>query len=495
MIAEREEYIMIYPSIDQARALAQGHTVVPIAMELFSDLKTPIELLRTIAGSSKQFYILESVAGDEVWGRYSFLGYDPTITISGKNGKVTVRNGKTTELCDKTPQTVLRELLAQYKSPRIESLPPFTGGLVGYFAYEFIRYIEPTLNLQAEDSQNFDDFYLMLMDKVIAFDHYKQKIYLIVNIATEYLEDNYIHGVTQLKDMERMILQAMPPQAPTEVSCGSFTPQHTEAAFCGMVERAKEYIREGEAFQVVLSNRMSAPFQGKLLDTYRVLRTVNPSPYMVYFHGGDLEIACASPETLISLKNGTLSTFPLAGTCPRGKTKAEDEKLCQALLKNPKELAEHNMLVDLGRNDLGKVSAFGTVEVAEYCKIKQFSHVSHIASRVEGELAQGKDAMDAVCATLPAGTLSGAPKKRACEIIDELEGVSRGGYGGAIGYLDFAGNLDLCIAIRMAVRKGGTVHVQSGAGIVADSDPQAEYQEIMNKAGAVMAALGYGKGE
>ena len=482
---------MIRPTMEEARQLAQGYTVVPIAMELFSDQKTPIELLRVIRQKSSRFYILESVKGSDTWGRYSFLGYDPRLTVTGTDGEVEIRSDHSVTKKHGTPQEILREILADYRSPRVNGLPPFTGGFVGYLSYDCVKYFEPSLTLKAENAEGFADFSLMLMDKVIAFDHFRQKIYLIVNIPANDLENGYIKGVTTLKDMERLILEPVPAEPVRSPGCGDFTAAFSEEAYCAMVEKAKHYIHEGDIFQVVLSNRLTAPFEGSLLGAYRVLRTVNPSPYMVFYHADDVEIACASPETLVSLKDGTVSTFPLAGTCPRGKTPEEDAALVKALLQNEKELAEHNMLVDLGRNDLGKVSDFGTVSVEEYCGIKQFSHVSHIASRITGRQRSDMDALDAIAATLPAGTLSGAPKKRACEIIDELEGQKRGVYGGAMGYIDFAGNMDMCIGIRMAVKKNGKVFVQSGGGIVAGSNPKAEYQETINKAKATMAALAY----
>jgi len=296
--------------------------------------------------------------------------------------------------------------------------------------------------------------------------------------------------------MERMVLEDLPAGArENSFHCGSFTAAFSKEKFCEMVEKTRAYIREGDIFQTVISNRFTAPFQGDLLEVYRTLRTINPSPYMVYLKDDDLAIACASPETLISLKEGKLSTYPLAGTCPRGADEAEDEALIESLLQDEKELSEHDMLVDLGRNDLGKVSKFGSVTVSEYRQVKRFSNVSHIASRVNGQLQDGKDALDAIGATLPAGTLSGAPKKRACEIIDELEGIRRGVYGGAIGYIDFTGNMDMCIGIRMAVVKNSKIFVQAGAGIVADSVPEKEYEETINKSRAIIRALEYGKGE
>ena len=326
------------------------------------------------------------------------------------------------------------------------------------------------------------------------FHHFLQKIILIVNIRCEDLKTEYHRAELELSTMKQLIQSGeMAEEIPGRCT-SEFRALFNQKQYCSMVEKAKHYIREGDIFQVVLSNRMEADYEGSLLDTYRVLRTVNPSPYMFYFSSDDMEIAGASPETLVKLENKTLHTFPLAGTRPRGATEAEDQRLEQELLADEKECSEHNMLVDLGRNDIGKISEFGTVEVEKYMSIQRFSHVMHIGSTVKGTIRKGLDAIDAVDSILPAGTLSGAPKIRACEIINELENNKRGIYGGAIGYLDFTGNLDTCIAIRIAYKKNGKVFVRSGAGIVADSVPQKEYQECINKAKAVMNALATAQG-
>jgi len=480
---------MITPTLEEAKRLSEGCTVVPIALEIFADRKTPIEILRCIRKQSGSCFILESVNAADGWGRYTFLGYKPVLDVYGAGSSVIVKNGMNETEEQRSPAAAVRELISQYKSPRVPGLPPFTGGFTGYFAYDFVRHFMPGLTLHAENKENFRDFHLMLIDKLIAFDHFKQMIYIIVNIPAQNLESSYIDGVTRLKDIERAIFGRETPYEEEPSSCGEFTPEFTEAQFEKKIEGVKRHIVEGDIFQAVLSNRFKAPFHGGLLNTYRILRTINPSPYMVYMRLDDMEIACSSPETLVSLRGGEISSFPLAGTCPRGETEDEDAALEEALLKDEKELAEHDMLVDLARNDIGKTSRYGSVHVREYRQIKRFSRVSHISSRVTGEAREGVDALDVIAAALPAGTLSGAPKKRACEIIDEAEGVKRGVYGGAIGYIDFAGNMDMCIGIRMAVLKGGTVYVQSGAGIVADSVPEKEYRETLNKARAIMEAL------
>jgi len=480
---------MIKPSLEEAKRIAKSCKVVPIALEILSDQKTPIEILKNIRNQSDSWFILESVNGSDSWGRYTFLGYKPILDVYGTGDSITIMNGMSEIKTDADAVAVIREILSKYKSRAVSGLPPFTGGFVGYFAYDFVKHFITGLTLNASDDEGFRDFHLMLIDKVIAFDNFKQKIFIIVNIPADNPEDSYIKGITELKDIERMILSPAAHAEEESSHCGEFLPAYTEDEFKGMVEKVKRHIIEGDIFQAVISNRFKAPFRGSLLNTYRFLRTINPSPYMVCMRLDDMEIACSSPETLITLRDNKISSFPLAGTCPRGKTEEEDAVLTQSLLQDEKELAEHDMLVDLARNDVGKVSRFGSVRVSDYRQIKRFSHVSHISSHVSGELREDMDALDVIAAAFPAGTLSGAPKKRACQIIDETEGIKRGVYGGAIGYIDFTGNMDMCIGIRMAVLKAGYVSVQAGAGIVADSVPEKEYKETQNKAGAVIEAL------
>ena len=387
------------------------------------------------------------------------------------------------------PSEYLRQLLADYKSPRFDYLPSFTGGLVGYFSYDYLGYSEPSVRCDAEDTEEFKDIDLMLFDKVIAFDNLRQKIVLIANMLLDDVEVGYNKAVMELHKLIELLRHGKKKNEAGGRLLGEVTPLFDKEQFCGMVERAKHHIREGDIFQIVLSNRLSAPFEGSLFNTYRVLRTINPSPYMFYFSGTDVEVAGASPETLVKLENGVLHTFPLAGTRPRGKTKEEDKELEAELLADRKELVEHNMLVDLGRNDLGKISRFGTVQVEKLHSVERYSHVMHIGSTVRGEIDDRHDALDAIEAVLPAGTLSGAPKIRACQLIGELENNKRGIYGGAIGYIDFTENMDTCIAIRIAYKKNGKVFVRSGAGIVADSDPKKEFEECLNKARAALKAL------
>ncbi len=480
-------------SLEEARKLAEGYQVVPISGEILADIRTPMEVLRILKGVSSHCYMLESVENQERWGRYTFLGFDPKLEITCMNGKMTIRNGREQVYQTDHPGNEIKKLLEEYRSPRVEGLPTFTGGLVGYFSYDYVKYSEPKLNLDAEDQEGFKDVDLMLFDKVIAFDNLKQKIIVIANAKTDKLEEEYHRCTEEIHRILRLIQEGTPQEVIPGRITSDFRALFSEKEYCQMVEKAKHYIYEGDIFQVVLSNRLEADYEGSLLNVYRHLRTINPSPYMFYFSSDDIEVAGASPETLVKLEQGILHTFPLAGTRPRGKNSQEDEALEQELLADEKERAEHNMLVDLGRNDLGKISKFGTVQVEKYMSIERYSHVMHIGSTVAGQIREDRCSLDAVDAVLPAGTLSGAPKIRAMEIINELENNKRGIYGGAIGYVDFTGNLDTCIAIRLAFKKNGKVFVRSGAGIVADSVPEKEYRECINKAKAVMNAVDEGE--
>lgn len=479
---------MITPSLNDLQEIRkQGiYRTAPVSMEILSDIKTPIEVLKILKNVSDHCYLLESVADNEKWGRYTFLGYDPSLEITCLNGQMKI-GSLTFETTD--PGSYIRQVVADHKSPRFDYLPSFTGGLVGYFSYDYLKYAEPTLRLDAEDTEGFKDVDLMLFDKVIAFDNFRQKIILMVNIDLEHLETEYNRASLELRSMADLIKNGEPKEDIPGHCTTPVTPLFQKEEYCEMVEKAKHHIKEGDIFQIVLSNRLEAGFEGSLLNTYRILRTLNPSPYMFYFSSSDMEVAGASPETLVKLEDGVLHTFPLAGTRPRGKTEEEDLQLEKELLADEKELAEHNMLVDLGRNDIGKISRFGSVEVEKYHCIERYSHVMHIGSTVRGEIRDDCDALSAIDSILPAGTLSGAPKLRACQLINDLENNKRGIYGGAIGYIDFTGNLDTCIAIRIAYKKNNKVFIRSGAGIVADSIPEKEYQECLNKAAAVVRAL------
>lgn len=468
------------PDLKEVKQIARTgeYKVLPVSCEILSDICTPIEALKILKNVSTHCYMLESVTEKEKWGRYTFLGFDPKLEVTCINGEMKIGN---IQFHTDDPSMYLRQILADHKSPRFDGLPSFTGGLVGYFAYDYQGYQEKSVRIEVEDTEDFKDVDLMLFDKVIAFDHFRQKIILIVNMSLEEIESGYNKAIMELKQLCDLLRNGEKKQEPGGRLLGEVTPLFQKEQYCEIVEKAKYHIREGDIFQIVPSNRLSAPFEGSLFNTYRILRTINPSPYMFYFSGTDVEIAGASPETLVKLENGILHTFPLAGTRPRGRTEAEDQALERELLADEKELAEHNMLVDLGRNDLGKISKFGTVQVEKLHSIERYSHVMHIGSTVRGEIREEYDALDAIEAVLPAGTLSGAPKIRACQLIGELENNKRGIYGGAIGYIDFTGNMDTCIAIRIAYKKNGRVFVRSGGGVVADSVPEKEYEETINK--------------
>ena len=538
---------MFYPNIEEVKEIAKNKSYkrIPISYEIFSDTKTSIEVLRRLRILSNHCYMLESVEDSKNWGRYSFLGFNPILEITCQDGNLVIKGKSSFSDCEieeseekcfkvKTdnPGNYIRQIIEENKSPKIDNMPPFSGGLVGYFSYDYIKYSEPSLILDAQNQDAFKDVDLMLFDKVIAFDNYKQKIVIIVNMEIrdeDSIEENYNEACKSISDMvdvikadnivdllgddfnhhltnkktieasqkikeidslEEMdkIRKEITQHLPIELK-SDFRYLFSEEEYCNMVESAKDYITEGDIFQVVLSNRIEADIEGSLFDVYRVLRTTNPSPYMFYFSSDDIEIAGASPETLVKLVDDEVYTFPLAGTRPRGKTDDEDLALEEELLADEKELAEHNMLVDLGRNDIGKISEIGSVKVNRYMDIVRFSHVMHIGSTVEAKLRSDCDYLSAIDSILPAGTLSGAPKIRACEIINELEDNKRGIYGGAIGYIDLTGNLDTCIAIRIAFARDNKVFIRVGAGIVADSVPENEFVECNNKAKAVMNAL------
>ena len=544
---------MFYPNIEEAKEIAKDKSYkrIPISYEIFSDSKTSIEVLRRLRILSNHCYMLESVEDSKNWGRYSFLGFNPILELTCQDGDLSIKGKSSFSDCEiedsqencfnvKTdnPGEYIRQIVEENKSPKLEGMPPFSGGLVGYFSYDYIKYSEPSLVLDAQNQDAFKDVDLMLFDKVIAFDNYKQKIVVIVNMEinnednddaessleesyddacrsiediiriikvdniVDLLDDDFNHHLTNKKTIEASqkmneidsfeemdkIRKEITKHLPFELK-SDFRYLFSEEEYCQMVENAKDYIIEGDIFQVVLSNRIEADIEGSLFDVYRVLRTTNPSPYMFYFSSDDIEIAGASPETLVKLVDDQIYTFPLAGTRPRGKTDEEDKALEEELLADEKELAEHNMLVDLGRNDIGKISEIGSVKVNRYMDIVRFSHVMHIGSTVEGILRDDHDYLSAIDSILPAGTLSGAPKIRACEIINELEDNKRGIYGGAIGYIDLTGNLDTCIAIRIAFARDNKVFIRVGAGIVADSVPENEFIECNNKAKAVMNAL------
>jgi len=492
----------VKPDLERVKEIAMdsGFKRVPVYEELYADTLTPIVAMKKLRAASNHVYLLESASQDKTWGRYSFLGYRPTMEITCQRGHLrekTIHDDGMTETVEmevKHPGEELRKILKEYNSATLKELPSFTGGLVGYFSYDYIRYAEPKLILS--DDGDFKDMDLMLFNEIIAFDHYKQKIYLISGVNAADPENSYQRAEKKIDEIKEQLLgeesyDFKPLKFESEIR-----PMFSKEEYSQMVEKARHYIHEGDIFQVVLSDPLMAKADGDLFDTYRVLRTTNPSPYMFYFSSDDIEMTGASPETLARLREGKISSFPLAGTRPRGRNDEEDDKLINDLLSDEKELSEHNMLVDLGRNDVGKVSKIGSVKVTNYLDVLKYSQVMHIGSTVEGEIRDDKDAIDAIDAILPAGTLSGAPKFRACQIIEELEHNQRGIYGGAIGYIDFSGNLDVCIAIRLAYKKkkNNQITIRSGAGIVADSVPEKEFQECQNKAKAVVLALKQAEG-
>jgi anthranilate synthase component I len=481
---------MFRPSLSQAQELSKNYAHVPVSLEIFADTDTTIGLLAKLEKRADCCFLLESVEGGEKWGRYSFLGFGPATTITARGGEATVtnRDGEVQKLSD--PIGALRKLLAG-GAPQLDYLPRFTGGVVGYFSYDCVRYFEDIPDENPDDA-GFPDFCVMVADRLIVYDNMRQKLILIANMETQGdTAQNYNKACETLNEMRleiRKSKEALNDKHTQPARKPEWKSNMTKSEFEQMVVKAKEHIVDGDIFQVVLSQRFESKMSDSLFNTYRVLRTTNPSPYMYYLKFGSKEIAGASPETLLRLEKGTLETCPIAGSRPRGKSKEEDEKFEKELLLDEKELSEHNMLVDLARNDLGRVSSFGSVEIKEYKNIVRYSHIMHMTSLVTSNLSKELDALDALGSVMPAGTLSGAPKVMAMKLIDQYENRRRGPYGGAVGYIGFDGNMDVCITIRTIVKNGDTAYVQSGAGIVADSVPETEYYESCNKAKAAMLA-------
>ena len=481
---------MFYPSLEEVKVLSRSYNKLPISLEMYMDFQTPMGVLSRIKEVYDRYFLLESIEGNEKSARYTFIGFNPYASFYVKHGKTCYATREKVKQLHKNPLEALKELMNEYSSPKHLNLPPFTGGAVGYFGYDTVKYVEH-LELTNEDELDTDDIKLMFFDELITFDHLKQKIILIVNIdgTNQDIERGYEQAKARLKELVNFVkhpCQKVDVNFDDEVK---FTSNMTKEAFITKVKKAKTYIADGDIFQVVPSQVFKAKIESNLFDVYRVLRTLNPSPYMYLMQFEDLQLAGASPETLVKVEDNIVTTQPIAGTRPRGKTEEEDTKLCIELLQDAKELAEHNMLVDLARNDIGRLSKFNTVKVTDYMSLKKLSHVTHITSSVSGELEDGLTAIDVIKAILPAGTLSGAPKIRAMEIIEELETHKRGIYGGAIGYIGYDGNLDTCIAIRTIVKKDGVAYVQSGCGVVLDSNPETEYEETLNKASALFEAM------
>lgn len=461
------------------------YKVVPISREIYSDFITPIELIKILRNNSNKIFLLESIKDKYNWDRYTFLGYAPILNIVSKKFNI-YKNGVFYK--KDNPKTIIREILKEYTSPKFENMPPFTGGFVGYFSYDYMRYSENKLDFEIKED-DLTDLDLMLFDSVICFDDIKKKIILITNVIIDDLENSYNNSLKKLDEMESIIKSSNKYSFKDLDVKSDFEYEFDKESYSSIINKAKNYIIDGDIFQVVLSNTLRAKANGNLFNVYRVLRTINPSPYMFYILNDNIEIAGASPETLVKLENNKLYTYPLAGSRPRGETEEEDLKLEKELLKDEKELAEHNMLVDLARNDIGKISKIGSVKVEKYMNVEKFSHIMHISSTITGIIDDGKDSIDAIDSILPAGTLSGAPKIRACEIINELETINREIYGGAIGYIDFTGNMDVCIAIRFCYKKGDILCIRSGAGIVYDSDTEKEFIECINKVKALVKAI------
>jgi anthranilate synthase component 1 len=481
---------MLSPITEQEfQALAkQGYNRIPLAVETFADLDTPLSLYLKLA--NKPFsYLLESVQGGERFGRYSFIGLpaDTRITVRGKQVTLTSSAGETTQEVA-NPLDYIEEYRARFKVAPLSGLPRFTGGLAGYFGYDTVRYIEPRLaNVVKKDVLGTPDILLMLTEQLAVIDNLSGKLTFIV-YADPAHADAYRSALQRLHELQRSLRQPVQiPDAP-QMRRHEAKSEFGEAAFKAAVEKSKQYIFDGDIMQVVLSQRMSQPFPASPLSLYRALRSINPSPYMFYYDMDDHHVVGSSPEILVRLEGDTVTVRPIAGTRPRGKTPQQDADLATELLADPKELAEHLMLIDLGRNDIGRVARNGTVKLTDKMVIERYSHVMHIVSNVEAKLKEGLSAMDVLKATFPAGTVSGAAKVRAMEIIDELEPSKRGIYAGAVGYLGFNGDMDVAIALRTAVVKDKTLYVQAGAGIVADSVPESEWLETQNKARAVLRA-------
>lgn len=485
---------MYFPDRQTFTALATQGNLIPVYREILADMETPVSAFRKIDDGQTAF-LLESIEGGEKWARYSFLGSGPARIFRCRGGYFeVVVNGEieqSGECVD--PLAELQQLLARYRPVEVDGLPRFFGGAVGYLGYDMVRFVEELPDKNLRDSQNWDACFL-LTEGLLIFDNMRQKIKVVCNVHLAEQEDPvqaYERGLKRIDDLIDQLRQPLPhrivgtPQTVTQ----ELTPNFTPRAFCDAVEQCKKYIRAGDIFQVVLSQRFEGKLQADPFDIYRALRTINPSPYMYFLRFGDNLVVGASPEVLVRKEGDQVEVRPIAGTRPRGVTPAEDKRLEAELLADPKERAEHIMLIDLGRNDVGRVARGGTVEVSELMVIERYSHVMHIVSNVRGLLREGLDAFDVFRAAFPAGTLSGSPKIRAMEIIDEFEPHRRGVYGGAVGYFSFNGNMDLAIAIRTLMIEDQRILLQAGAGIVADSDPEMEYQETLNKARGVRRAI------
>ena len=479
-------------SFEEFRELAQRGTFVPVCKEMVADLLTPVSAFLKIAELADYAFLLESVEGGEHVGRYSFLGKDPFLILRARGGRTSFERSGTTTESDRPFIETLRRLMADFQSPFVADLPRFTGGAVGYLGYGAASWFEPVLGDLGAAPDGADEAAFALFDTVLAFDHVRHRILIIANAritADDDLESLYQFACAKIQFLERELEGSLSHARPAATPVVEVRSNYTREQFEDHVRTAKDHIAAGDIYQVVLSQRFEANVGVDPFTVYRALRHVNPSPYMYFIRMGGVSLVGSSPEMLVRVEGSRVETHPIAGTRPRGRTADEDVRLAEELKRNEKERAEHVMLVDLGRNDIGRVSQYGSVRVPQFMGLERFSHVMHLTSIVEGRLADDRDRLDALVSCFPAGTVSGAPKVRAMQIIKELEPSGRGVYAGAVGYVDFAGNLDFCIAIRTIIMANGRACVQAGAGIVMDSNPTAEYEETRDKARALLRAL------
>ena len=482
---------MYYPSFDAFKAKASQGNLIPVYREIMADLETPVAAFLKLDRGDFSF-LLESVEGGEKWGRYCFLGGEPSIVFQSKGRRVEItRDGHAEVQEEVDPLDALKQLMGEFHPVEVQGLPRFFGGAVGYLSYDMVRFFE-RLPDETVDDLNIPDSMFMLTDTIVIFDHMLQKIKVVSNALVDGPpEKAYQQAIAKIEQLIARLRQPPPPRPARQLPAGplTLTSTFTKEAYERVVERAKEYIRAGDIIQVVPSQRLEAAIDVDPFDIYRTLRTVNPSPYMFYLKFGDLRLVGSSPEVNVRLEGSLIELRPLAGTRRRGRHASEDLEITAELMRDPKERAEHIMLVDLGRNDVGRVAKIGSVKVTELLQVEKYSHVMHLVSHVVGELAEGKDCYDVMRATFPQGTVSGAPKIRAMEIIEELEPTKRGPYAGAVGYFSYSGNMDTCIALRTMTVKDNRAFVQAGGGVVADSIPELEYEETLNKARALMRAI------
>ena len=487
---------MYYPSLDEFKAKASQGNLIPVYREIMADLETPVSAFLKLDRGDFSF-LLESVEGGEKWGRYCFLGGEPSIILQSKGSRVEIsRNGQADVQTRADPLEALRQLMSAYHPVEVEGLPRFFGGAVGYLTYDMVRFFE-RLPDRTVDDLSVPDCMFMITDTIVIFDHMLQKLKVVSNALIDGPpEKAYQQAIARIEQLIERLHQPVPPRPAGQLVPGPvpLTSNFTKEGYERVVERAKEYIRAGDIIQVVPSQRFEAPIDVDPFDIYRALRTVNPSPYMFYLKFRDLKLVGSSPEVMVRLEGPLIELRPIAGTRRRGRDAAEDREIASELMQDPKERAEHIMLVDLGRNDVGRVAKIGSVKVTELLVVEKYSHVMHLVSHVIGDLSDGKDCYDVMRATFPQGTVSGAPKIRAMQIIEELEPTKRGPYAGAVGYFSFSGNMDTCIALRTLTVKGKTAYLQAGGGIVADSVPALEYEETLNKARALMRAIELARG-